>query len=154
MGEAKHKVDEEQTDDIRVTVKTDSYTSESASVDSVKQTDAFSKIDRRVTEVDLKSPGAIQWLLSEHDKYDDCLKQFNKLKDDFHEKDKECSIAQEKIKSNTAFEVLYSSALSMGSALIGAFVSFDNNIKWLAIITGGIMLLGGIVAKLITAQKK
>lgn len=150
MAEEQHKIDEAPDGADRMSIKIDSYTRESVNIDNVKNTDAFSQINRGITEADFQSRATTQWLLSEHDKYEGCMKQLADLKNDYHAKDKECAIAQEKLKTNAAFEVLYSSALSMGSALVGAFVSFDGNIKWLAISIGVIMAAGGIIAKLVT----
>lgn len=144
----RQKVDEEPSEESVSAIKIDSYTHESISIDTVKRTDAFAHINRQITEADLKSPVTAQWLLSEHDKYDSCLKQLNELKDQFHEMDKRRALAETKLKTNTAFEVLYSVSLSMGAALIGAFTNFQGDIKWLAISIGAIMFLGGIAAKL------
>lgn len=54
--------------------KIDSVNTDSISTDSVKKKDAFSLIDRQVSESDLKSLGTLRWLLNEHDKYEECIK--------------------------------------------------------------------------------
>lgn len=152
MSDTPLKTDEEPIGDARTSIKIDSFTHESVSVDSVKKTDAFSSINRGITEADLQSRVTAQWLLSEHDKYDACLKQFDELKDLYHEKDKECAIAQGKLQTNTTIEVLYSSTLSMGSALLGAFIPFEGGIKWFGIAVGALLLVCGIMSKLAIKQ--
>lgn len=152
MSDNQLKTDEEPDNISRASIKIDSYTHESVSVDNVKKTDAFSGINRGITEADLQSRVTAQWLLSEHDKYDACLKQLDELKDSYHEKDKECAIAQGKLKTNTTVEVLYSSTLSMGSALLGAFIPFEGGIKWFGIAVGALLLICGIMSKLAIKQ--
>lgn len=155
MNDEQHKSDVEPPKISHITtVKLDSYTHESISVEDAKQTDAFSRINRGISDEDLQSPITARWLLSEHDKYDTCVKELDRTKTAFHEKDKECAVVQAKLKTNTSFEMLYSCSLSMGSALLGAFITFDGDIKWLSIAIGVILTIGSVVAKLVIEKNE
>lgn len=77
--------------------KIDSVNTDSISTDSVKKKDAFSLIDRQVSESDLKSLGTLRWLLNEHDKYEECIKQLDDYKEKFYNCDKEKSVIEENL---------------------------------------------------------
>lgn len=72
-------------------------------------------------------------------------------KDKFHEKDKQCAVLMEKDKSNTAFEIMCSSAIAVGPLLLGllpllASASWSG-ICWVLLVAGVALLVGGIIAK-------
>ena len=130
--------------------KIDSVNTDSISTDSVKKKDAFSLIDRQVSESDLKSLGTLRWLLNEHDKYEECIKQLDDYKEKFYNCDKEKSVIEEKLKYSTSFDILYSLSLSAGSALIGVAPSISDDIsKWILPIIGGLLFIGGIITKIV-----
>lgn len=130
--------------------KIDSVNTDSISTDSVKKKDAFSLIDRQVSESDLKSLGTLRWLLNEHDKYEECIKQLDDYKEKFYNCDKEKSVIEEKLKNSTSFDILYSLSLSAGSALIGVAPSISDDIsKWILSIIGGLLFIGGIITKIV-----
>ena len=130
--------------------KIDSVNTDSISTDSVKKKDAFSLIDRQVSESDLKSLGTLRWLLNEHDKYEECIKQLDDYKEKFYNCDKEKSVIEEKLKNSTSFDILYSLSLSAGSALIGVAPSIADDIsKWILPIIGGLLFIGGIITKIV-----
>ena len=130
--------------------KIDSVNTDSISTDSVKKKDAFSLIDRQVSESDLKSLGTLRWLLNEHDKYEECIKQLDDYKEKFYNCDKEKSVIEEKLKNSTSFDMLYSLSLSAGSALIGVAPSISDDIsKWILPIIGGLLFIGGIITKIV-----
>lgn len=130
--------------------KIDSVNTDSISTDSVKKKDAFSLIDRQVSESDLESLGTLRWLLNEHDKYEECIKQLDDYKEKFYNCDKEKSVIEEKLKNSTSFDILYSLSLSAGSALIGVAPSISDDIsKWILPIIGGLLFIGGIITKIV-----
>ena len=130
--------------------KIDSVNTDSISTDSVKKKDAFSLIDRQVSESDLKSLGTLRWLLNEHDKYEECIKQLDDYKEKFYNCDKEKSVIEEKLKNSTSFDILYSLSLSAGSALIGVAPSISDDIsKWILPSIGGLLFIGGIITKIV-----
>lgn len=130
--------------------KIDSVNTDSISTDSVKKKNAFSLIDRQVSESDLKSLGTLRWLLNEHDKYEECIKQLDDYKEKFYNCDKEKSVIEEKLKNSTSFDILYSLSLSAGSALIGVAPSISDDIsKWILPIIGGLLFIGGIITKIV-----
>lgn len=135
-------------------LSSDSYSRESYTREEFKTTDAFSSIKREVTEADLQSIGTQRWLLDEHDKYLECRKQLDELKEKYHDCDKAKCLAEAKLSTDTSFEVLYSTALSLGSALIGIAVTSNDGIKWIILSIGCVMLLGGVAAKILTNLKQ
>ena len=131
-----------------------SYT-ETVTMETVKKTDVFSQINRQVTEADLQSGGTQRWLLHEHDKYEECIKQLDDYKEKYHTCDKARLLAESKLTTNDAFEVLYSVTISAGSVLIGIVPSLaDSASKWLILGVGIVMVIGGISAKILTTRSK
>ena len=120
---------------------------ESAVKESVKEN------ERKYSEEELNTPGAIRMLLSKIDDYDNCQKELQEYKNKFHQCDKQCAVLTTAAKANTAFDILYSFLLAVGSALIGIAPSIQvdntqNYIPWVLGIVGIIALGGGILAKI------
>ena len=143
-----------QIDEEPVSVRTqaDEHTPESVSSDNVKR-GALSNLKRELSEEELKTPGAIRMLLSKIDDYDNCQKELQEYKNKFHQCDKQCAVLTTAAKANTAFDILYSFLLAVGSALIGIAPSIQvdntqNYIPWVLGIVGIIALGGGILAKI------
>jgi hypothetical protein len=119
----------------------------------------YSNIKREITEEDLKFPVIQRILLSEVDKlerknskYEDILKStdinFNKLKDEFHEKDKQKDILEEKLKSHKSQEILYSFCLTSGSIMIGLSKQvWNEGLGGVFIGIGLFLIIGGIISK-------
>lgn len=156
-GEISHKeatntsrqIDEEP---VSVRNQVDEHTPESVSSDNVKR-GALSNLKRELSEEELNTPGAIRMLLSKIDDYDNCQKELQEYRNKFHQCDKQCAVLTTAAKANTAFDILYSFLLAVGSALIGIAPSIQvdntqNYIPWVLGIVGIIALGGGIIAKI------
>ncbi len=121
--------------------------------DNIKRGGAFSNVKRELTEEELKSPGAMRMLLSKIDDYDNCQKELKEYTEKYHQRDKECAILETAAKGNTAFEIVYSALLSIGSVLIGLYPSIPSNdtsqhVPTIVLCVGIVSIIGGIVAKL------
>lgn len=143
------QIDEEP---VSVRAQVDEHTPESVSSDNVKH-GALSNLKRELSEDELKTPGAIRMLLSKIDDYENCQKELQEYKNKFHQCDKQCAVLTTAAKANTAFDILYSFLLAVGSALIGIAPSIQvdntqNYIPWVLGIVGIIALGGGILAKI------
>lgn len=112
----------------------------------------FSKVNRSLSEDELSSPATIRFLLSQFDDFQDLKKQYDKLCQDYHEKDKQCAIYEVRRDKSIAFEILSSAMLAIGPLLLGLFPSILSENNWnfttiIVLISGVLILLGGIIAK-------
>lgn len=120
---------------------------------------AFSKISRELTEQDLSSPGTQRLILNELDKYEECKIQLEFYREKYYERDKSCAVYSQMLKSSRLFEVICSTMLATGPAMMSlspSIVDKDGNWYYLStiiLVLGGIVLLSGIVAKLLQHSK-
>lgn len=111
--------------------------------EETKKNKAFSGLGRELTEDDLSSPAAKKMLLQKIDEYDECAAKLELLEKQYHEKDKLCAVQEEKLVSSTKFDLLYSSCLTLGAAIVGLAPNIDGNAVIKYIILGlGVLLLG------------
>lgn len=116
---------------------------------------AFSKINRELSEDDLKSPGTQRLILNELDKYEACKAELDFYREQYYEVASECKVYEEKLKSNTTNEVASGFLLAFGPSLMTlapSIVNKDGNWYYLStivLIIGVILLSGGIIAKII-----
>lgn len=116
---------------------------------------AFSKINRELTEEDLKSPGTQRLILNELDKYESCKAELDFYREQYYERSADCKVYEEKLKSNTTNEVASGFLLAFGPSLMTLTPSIvDKNGEWyylstIVLIIGIILLAGGIIAKII-----
>ena len=120
-----------------------------------KSTRAFSKISRELSEDDLKSPGTQRLLLNEIDQFEECKTELDKYRTLYFERNTDCAVYEEKLKSNATLEVATSSLLALGPALMSLSPSITNKegewyyLSTIILILGLVMLIGGITAKII-----
>lgn len=119
----------------------------------------YSNLKREISEEDLKTPAVQRILLSEVDKLENKVYElenllneknyeFSHLKELFHNKDKEKDILDEKFKTSTSQEVLYSFCIAAGSAIIGfSKVVWDLGYGQIFIVVGLFLIIGGIISK-------
>lgn len=116
---------------------------------------AFSKINRELTEDDLKSPGTQRLILNELDKYEACKAELDFYRKHYYEVTSECKVYEEKLKSNTTNEVASGFLLALGPSLMTLAPSIVNkNGDWyylstIVLFIGILLLSGGIIAKII-----
>ena len=82
-------------------------------------TSPYTNIKRELSEDELKSPAVQKLLLNEHDKLEGRLSELEGFVERYYNSDKLRAILEEKLKTTTAFEILYSFSLTAGSALMG-----------------------------------
>lgn len=114
-------------------------------VDDTLKEKPLSRVNRVLTEEDLKSPGVRKMLLGQLDEYEQCKSELNEVRKDFHCKDKECAVLIEKVKGLTKFDWLYSTLLTFSSILIGFYASQpDKGVVLLIIGIIGVLMSFGI----------
>ena len=105
----------------------------------------LSRVNRILTEEDLKSPGVRKMLLGQLDEYEQCKSDLNEVNRNFHSKDKEGAVLTERIIGLTRFDWLYSTLLTFGSILIGFYASQpDKGIVLLIIGVVGVIMAFGV----------
>lgn len=115
-------------------------------IEGVQLEKPFSRLNRVLTEEDLKSPGVRKMLIGQLDEYEQCKGELSDYRDRFHAKDKEAAILTEKIAGFITFEWLYSLLLTLGSILIGFYASqSDQGI--LLLIVGIITVIVAVILK-------
>lgn len=103
-------------------------------IGGVQKEKPLSRVNRVLSEEDLKSAGVRKMLLGQLDEYEQCKNELNSVRNDFHSKDKESAVLKEKIRNLTAFDWLYSALLTVGSILIGCYTSNTEQGKILLIL--------------------
>jgi len=121
----------------------------------------YSNLQREIGEEDLNTPAVQRILLSEVDKLgmkivevEDLLHKnqikYLDLKERYHQKDKEKAILDEKFKTSTSQEVLYSFCLASGSAILGfAKIVWETGYGIPFIMIGIFLIIGGLISKAI-----
>jgi len=110
----------------------------------------FQKIARELAADDLSNSAVHKLLLNELDKLEDQVASLQSVKEDYHKLDKENAVLKEKVKKNTAFELLYTICLAVGSACIGFSKLFNFSEQgWVLVLFGGVLILTGILTKIL-----
>lgn len=129
--------------------------------DNIVPVSPYSNIKREINEEDFQSPAVQRILLGEVDKLENrCLMLDDKLNEKnidylslqnvYHQRDKEKSILDEKLKKSKSQEILYSFCLAAGSVVIGfAKVVWDKGLGEIFLILGVFLIIGGIITKAI-----
>jgi hypothetical protein len=110
----------------------------------------YSKLKREITEEDLKHPAVQRILLSEIDKLEIENIELKKIRDKYYEVDKTKAVIEEKLQKVTSNEILFTFSLTIGSIIIGFAASDSNKLadyKWLFIVIGAILIIGGLISK-------
>lgn len=115
-----------------------------------KRTGAYQKLRRDLSEEELKSPGTQKMLLSDLDRLEEEVNDLKKFQENFHIRDKEKAILEEKLNSSLSKEILYSVAISLGATLIGLSASIwstTNNYGEIILACGIVLVIGGLTSK-------
>lgn len=114
-----------------------------------KQERPFSKLNRTLSETDLKSIGVQKILLSQMDDYEKCKEELDNYRKWYYASDKKCAEYIIKASSNTKTEALYSVLLAIGSAAIGLYPGLDDCAAKKGVLIGGIFAFAAsIIIKL------
>lgn len=109
-------------------------------IEGIPKEKPLSRVNRVLSEEDLKSAGVRKMLLGQLDEYEQCKIDLNEVRNNFHSKDKESAVLKEKIRNLTAFDWLYSALLTIGSILIGCYTSNPKEGKIIILLLGIISL--------------
>jgi len=101
---------------------------------------AFRDIRRQLQEAELTNPGVQRLLLEELERADTECEILQGYVQRYYEADKRAAVLEERLRSQTAFEVLFGVGVSLGSAIIGLSPSL-----WDVTSKGPIALAVGIV---------
>ncbi len=108
----------------------------------------FLNIKRDLNEDDLKTPAVQRLLLSENDKLEHQVRRLELIEENFHIIDKECAVLKEKLSQNTAFEIIFTTCIAIGSALCGISSLYWNQKGYILLLIGLGLTFGGILAKI------
>lgn len=110
----------------------------------------YSKLRRELSDEDLTNPAVQKLLINEIDKLELRICDLELTEKKFYEVDKEKAVLEEKIKTQNSLEILYSFCLSIGSGIMGLSSLFKiNEYGWIFLVSGGILIIGGIFSKYI-----
>jgi hypothetical protein len=112
---------------------------------------AFARLTRELSDEDLDSPGARKLLLDRLAEAQDEIAILRSFRERFHEADKYNGMLQEKLKANTAAEVISVGALTIGAAIAGLTPTLWKYQPdgWLCLGLGVALIVIGVVAKVI-----
>ena len=109
----------------------------------------FSDIRRQLAEEDLASKGVQKLLLSELETSEGECEALRAYIERFHEADKRAAVFEERLKTSTATEIMFSVGLVAGGGLIGwAPALWDKSSKGpIALSLGIVLIAGSAIAK-------
>lgn len=112
---------------------------------------ALSRLKRELSDDDLGSPGVQKMLLDYLERAEDENESLKSFREKFHQVDKRNDVLQEKLKTNTAAEVVSTGCIAIGAAaIVYAPVAWSSQpTGWIALAFGIILTGVGIVAKVI-----
>ena len=108
----------------------------------------FVNIKRDLNEDDLKNPAVQRLLLSDNDKLEHQVHKLELINEKFHILDKECAVLREQLNKNTAFEIIFTTCIAIGSALCGISGLYWTQKGYILLLIGLGLTFGGILAKI------
>ena len=112
---------------------------------------SFGKVRRELTEDELGSSGVQKMMLDELDRMDGTEAELKVVSQKFYETQSSLAVAQEKLKTHHAFDVLSTGTVAIGSLIFGAAFNAvgDNKLFWTLILVGVVLVVVGIAAKVL-----
>ncbi|HEY6448984.1 MAG TPA: hypothetical protein VIY53_21195 [Acidobacteriaceae bacterium] len=122
-----------------------------AAEEAAKVPRAFDKLTRELSDDELDSPGARKLLLERLAQAEEEIKAIGGFRERYHQVDKLNCALSEKLKRNTAAEVISTGTIAVGAAaLVYAPDLWSNQpAGWIAVAFGAVLTLVGVVAKVI-----
>lgn len=103
----------------------------------------FTKLAVELGPEDLQSPGVQKMLLAEISRLEHQAAKYEANRDLLASADKKVAVLEETNNKSTAYEVLYSAGLAIGSGLIGLTPSISSsNVSPLIVLAFGVVLIG------------
>jgi hypothetical protein len=118
-----------------------------------KSRHALDRVTRELSDEELNSPGARKLLLDRLSQEEDEISSLKSFRERFHEADKRNGVLEEKLKKDTAVEVISTGTVAVGAAaLVYAPELWSHQPGgWIALAFGAILTLVGIAAKVMRA---
>lgn len=112
---------------------------------------AYSAVRREMSEKEAASPIVSQFLVDEIERLESELSEYKEYRNKFHEADKKVSLLNEKLKSNSAFEIISTICVAVGGALGGLAPKMweTQPAGTIMAVSGFGLLVLGVVAKLV-----
>lgn len=112
---------------------------------------ALSRLKRELTDEELATPGALKMLLEELERRREENSTLQSYRDRFYQSDKLLSIANEKLNSNRAIEIISTACLAVGAAALvyAPVVWCTQPTGWITLAFGGVLTLAGVLVKVI-----
>jgi hypothetical protein len=112
---------------------------------------ALRDLRRQLTDEDLASPGVQKLLLDDIERADAECDLLSGYVTRFHEADKRAAVLEERLRTQTAFEIAFGVGVGLGGAIMGLAPSLWNTPPFgvLAIVVGLLLTLGATVARVI-----
>lgn len=112
---------------------------------------SFGHVRRELNEDELSSPGVQKMMLDELDRMDGSERELRKISKELSEAKSSLAVAEEKLKTHHAFDILSTGAVAAGTLIFGVAFSptIDKEIFWITITISVILVGVGIIAKVI-----
>jgi hypothetical protein len=128
-----------------------SSTSESNVVPASGKRQAFRDVRRQLQDTELGSPGVQKLLLDDLDRAEGECENLRGYVDRFYSADKRAAIFEERARGQTAFEILFTVGIGVGSAVLGLAPYFwDATARGpLTLFVGFSLILGATAARIV-----
>lgn len=111
---------------------------------------AFRDIRRQLQEAELSSPGVQKLLLEDLERAESECDVLEGYVQRYHEADKRAAIFEERLRTQTAMEILFAVGISLGGVLIGLAPSLWNSAKGPVVLSiGFVLVIGSAVARIV-----
>ena len=112
---------------------------------------AFRDIRRQLQEQELSNPGVQKLLLEELETADARCEILDAFVERFHVADKRAAVLEEKLRTQTAFEILFGVGVGLGCAIMGlAPLFWDATSKGpITLVVGFLLVAGSTIARVV-----
>ena len=112
---------------------------------------ALRDLRRQLTNEDLASPGVHKMLLDELERADADCELLNGYRTRFHDVDKRAAVLEERVRTQTALEVMFGVGVGLGGAIMGFAPSLwpSPPFGYIALGLGFLLVLGATIARVI-----
>lgn len=106
---------------------------------------AFEKLDRSLSEEDLKNPSIARILLNSIDTLTAENLELKAYKEKYYEADKKCAVLEQKAAGENRFQILYAASFGIGGVVFGVSFATQGIIAWILFYCGLILLVLGVI---------
>lgn len=114
---------------------------------------SFGKLRRELTQTELEASGVQKMLLDEVERLEAAEIDLKLTSEKFHEANTKHLVAEEKLKTHNAFDIISTGTVAVGSLLFGAAFNWKNDtmLFTVCLAISAVLMIIGIVAKLVRA---